>query len=283
MLDTWWFNLIAYLIVVVIFGQSYKIATKSCKKDGALTILLQFLSGALTLVLAPFYAFQFPSEPTVYIFLALACIFYAASDRINTTARRGLESSVFSILEQLSTVFVITWGILFFKEAVVLKKILGALLIIAGNVFVIYRKGKFKLNKYIILSILGNLALSIGMSIDVGISDHFNVPIYVAITLIVPSLILLIAERVNPKDIIKEFKHGNKWAIMMVGLTWGTAMLLRLRAYQFGDITTIAPLCAIKTILNVFAAYFFLKERDSLPKKIIAAIIVILGIIIIKI
>ena len=156
-------------------------------------------------------------------------------------------------------------------------------MIIAGNVFVIYRKGKFKLNKYIILSILGNLAMSIGMSIDVGISDHFNMPIYVAITLIIPSLILLIAERTNPKNIIKEFKHGNKLAIMMVGLTWGTGMLLRLRAYQYGDITTIAPLCAIKTILNVFAAYFFLKERDSLPKKIIAAIIVILGIIIIKI
>lgn len=47
MINTWWFNLILYLILYVVFTQAYKVATKSSKNDGALTVLLQFLGGIL--------------------------------------------------------------------------------------------------------------------------------------------------------------------------------------------------------------------------------------------
>ena len=283
MINTWWFNIIAYLILYVIFTQFFKLATKNSKDDGALTILLQFLSGIIVLIFMPFFKFQFPSDIKTYIFLIIACIFYAIADRVNTTARRGLQVSTYSILGQLSTVFVIAWGIIFFKEEIIIKKLLGAFLILMGNVLVLYKKGKFEWNKYIIYSLLGNLAMSIGISVDVGISEQFNLPIYVAITLIVPSLLILMVERIKIKNIIAEFKEGNQKAILSVGLSWGIMIITMLRAYQFGTVTTIAPLCALTTILNVFVAYFALKEKDSLLKKILAALIVIIGIILIKI
>lgn len=283
MINTWWFNIILYLVLYIIFTQFYKIATKSSQNDGALTILLQFLSGIIVLVFIPFFKFQFPTSINTYIFLGIACVFYAIADRVNTTARRGLEVSVYSILGQLSTVFVISWGIIFFKEAIILKKLLGALLILIGNIAVLYKKGKFEWNKYILFSLLGNLAMSIGISVDVGISDQFNMPIYVALTLVVPSLLIFFTERIKINDIISELKNGDKKAILAVCCSWGIMIITMLRAYQFGSVTTIAPLCAITTILNVFVAYFALKEKDSLLKKVLAAIIVILGIILIKI
>lgn len=283
MINTWWFNIIAYLILYIVFTQFYKMATKSSKNDGALTILLQFLSGIIVLIFMPFFKFQFPNNFNTYIFLGIACIFYAIADRVNTTARRGLEVSVYSILGQLSTVFVIAWGIIFFKETIILKKLLGALLILIGNVAVLYKKRKFQWNKYILFSLLGNLAMSIGISVDVGISDQFNMPLYVALTLVVPSLLIFLIERIKIVDIIGEFKNGNKKAILSVCCSWGIMIITMLRAYQFGSVTTIAPLCAITTILNVFVAYFALKEKDSLLKKVLAAVIVILGIILIKV
>ena len=283
MINTWWFNIIAYLVLYVIFTQFYKLATKDSKNDGALTILLQFLSGIIVLIFMPFFQFQFPSNIKTYIFLIIACIFYAIADRVNTTARRGLQVSTYSILGQLSTVFVIAWGIIFFKEEIIIKKLLGAFLILAGNVLVLYKKGKFEWNKYLIYSLLGNLAMSIGISVDVGISEQFNLPMYVAITLVVPSLLILIIERIRIKEIISEFKNGNQKSILAVGLSWGIMIITMLRAYQFGTVTTIAPLCALTTILNVFVAYFALKEKDSILKKIVSALIVIIGIVLIKI
>ena len=283
MINTWWFNIILYLFLYIVFTQSYKIATKNSKNDGALTVLLQFLGGVIVLLFVPLFKFHFPSNYMTWVFLGIACVFYAITDRVNTTARRGLDVSTYSILGQLSTVFLIILGIIFFKEEIIIKKIIGALLILIGNVIVLYKKGKFEFNKYIVYSLIGNLSMSIAVSVDVGISDEFNMPIYVALTLIVPSLIIFLADKVKFNDVTKEFKDGNKKAILLVGGSWGIMIVTMLRAYQFGSVTTIAPIASITTILNVFVAYFLLKEKDLLMKKILAALIVILGIVLIKI
>lgn len=283
MLDTWYFNLIVYLILDVLFTQLYKITTKKSTNDGALTVLLELLGGLFVLLLFPFFSIQFPKNVSTYIFFGIAIIFYATAYRINTTTRRMLDVSTYSILSQLSTVFVITWGIIFLKETIVLKEIFGAFLILLGNVFVLYKKGKFELNKYVIIHLLGTLSMSIAISIDVGISKQFNLSLYVSFILFVPALLLLVFERIKVKDIISELKNGNSKAILLIGMIWGVAIIERLRAYSFGTVTTIAPLIAIRTILNVFAAYFVLKEKDSLWKKIVAALIVVAGTILIKI
>ena len=156
-------------------------------------------------------------------------------------------------------------------------------LILGGNVAVLYKRGKIEWNKYVLFSMLGNLAMSIGISIDVGISDQFNMPMYVAATLLLPALFIVVAERIRPKDVMAEYRRGDKKAILTVGACWGIMLVAMLRAYQFGSVTTIAPLCAITTILNVFVAYFALKEKDSLLKKIIVALVVVLGVVLIKI
>ena len=283
MLNTWWFNLIIYLVFYIVFTQSYKVATKSSKNDGALTTLLQFLGGLIVLLFVPLFKIQFPGDIRTYILFIIACIFYAIADRVNTTARRGLDVSTFSILGQLTTVFLIIWGIVFFKEEIVLKKIIGAILILIGNVMVLYKKGKFEFNKYVVFGVLGNLASSIGISVDVGISDKFNMPIYVAFTLIIPSLLILLVDKINTSDVLNELKEGNKKAIILVSSSWGIMIIGMLRAYQFGSVTTIAPIASVTTIINVFVAYFYLKEKDSLLKKVLAALIVISGIVLIQI
>ena len=282
MINTWWFNLIAYLILYIIFTQFFKIVTKTSKNDAALTILLQLLGGLTSLLLVPFFKIQFPSNIKTYLFFAIACTFYAIADRVNTPARRGLSVSTYSILYQLETVFIILWGIIFYHEKIILKQLIGGALILFGNVMVLYQKGKFEWNKYILFSVLGNIALSIGVSIDVGISDQFNLPFYVFVSLTVPAFLIILIERIKIKDIVSEFKEGNQKAILIVGATWSTQIITMLRAYQFGTVTTIAPLCALTTILNVFVAYFALKEKNSILKKIVAAFIVVFGIVLIK-
>lgn len=75
----------------------------------------------------------------------------------------------------------------------------------------------------------------------------------------------------------------NKKAIITTGITWGLSIFLNLRAYQLGNVTIVAPLSALTVMLNVIVGYLFLKERDSLFKKIIAAIMIIISIVLIKV
>ena len=48
-------------------------------------------------------------------------------------------------------------------------------------------------------------------------------------------------------------------------------IVVQLRAYQLGETTSVAPLCALTVIGNVLIVYLFLKERNNLLKKLIAA------------
>lgn len=281
-ISRWIFYVFLYVVLAIIFTQYYKIVTKTSKSDGTLTVLLQFIAGICAIAFSPFFEFTFPTDWKIYALLGVACIFYAISDRVNTTVRSGLEASTFSIIKQLSTVFMIVAGLLFFKEEFVWKKIIGAILIIFSNILVFYQKGKTKFNKYILLGILSNLVFSVALFLDVNISDNFNLAFYVAMTLLLPALFITIAERVKFSNIKNEFINGNKKAILITSLSWGSMIVVQLRAYQLGDVTSVSPLCALTVIGNVIIGYLFLNERNNLLKKLIAAVLVIISVLLIK-
>lgn len=234
------------------------------------------------LLFSPFFEIKFPSDIKIYIFLGLAIIFYAINDRLNTTARKGLEVSTFSILKQISTVFMIFAGLLFMKEPFIVSEFLGAILIIVSNIIIFYEKGNFKFDKYVLVGLIGNLCFSVAMFLDVNISANFNLPFYIVITLFTPALLIFFAERIKLVDIKEEFKNANKKYLFITAITWGLAILSQLRAYQLGKVTIIAPLCAVSVILNVIAGYIFLKERDNLLRKIVAGILIIISVVLIN-
>ncbi len=271
------------IVLGVLFTQFYKIVTKTSKSAGTLTVLLQFLAGICTLLLCPFFKFTFPTDWKVYLLLGVSCIFYAISDRMNTTVRSGIEASTFSIIEQLSTVFMILTGLLFFKEPLIWTKIIGTGLIIFSNFLIFYKKGNQKLDKYIVLGIISNIVFSVALVLDVNISDNFNLAFYVALTLLIPAFFITIAEKIKLSDIKKEFLQGNKKSIIITSLCWGTMLVTQLNAYQLKDITSVAPLCSLTVIVNVIVGYLFLKEKDNLLKKIIAAVLIIISVFLINI
>lgn len=282
MLDIWWVQIIIYLLAVVSYTQFFKAATKKSKKDGALTVTLEVITSIIMLAFIPFFEIKWATDIKVYLFTALAVIFYCMKDRMTTTVRRYLDTSTVNILDQIVNVFMILWGILFFKEEVIFKKIIGAILIILSNVMIFYKKGNFKLDRYVLLSILSNLALSIALALNVDNSEKFNVAIYQVVTLMIPAILIIIFEKIKWDDIKNEVKEGNKTAILMTGISWAVMIISQLRAYQTGDITTVAPLSAVSVILNVIAGYFISKEKENIVKKIIAGVIIVFSIFLIK-
>lgn len=278
LLNTWQFNYIGYLIGVVIFFQLYKLAVRNAKVDGAATLLLQFLAGGSILVLLPFFPLSFPQNWETYGFLILACIFYAINDRLQTTARKHLPVSMFSILNQLSTVFLIVLGLTLFREPFVTNKILGAISILTGNFILLYKKGKIQIDKNILISILATLSFAFAISIDIGISKQFNLPFYIMLTLVIPGIMIWLTEKIPIQTIIDEYNSKAKKYYVATGIAWGLTILFALRSFQFGEVTTIVPLQGLSVLINVIIAYFFLGEKRDKWKKILAAILVVLGV-----
>ena len=70
----------------------------------------------------PFFNLEFSTNPLTYLILCIVCIIYAVTDRLNIEARYGLEPSTFSMLKQLSTVFMIIFGLICVRIYAALSK-----------------------------------------------------------------------------------------------------------------------------------------------------------------
>ena len=274
---------ILYLILAVIFDQSYRIVAKSLTKSGPLTVILELIGAGSILLLSPFFKITFPTDIRVYILLGLSIIFYTIVDRLNTIVRSGMEASTFSVIRQLSTAFMIFAGFIFFKEPFIISKFVGAILIILSNILVFYKKGTVKIDKYVVLGILANLFLTIALFLDVNILNNFNLAFYVATTLGIPSILIFIFEKIKISDLKTEFRNGNKKMMIITAISWSTSIMATLKAYELGPASVVAPLCALAVILNVLFGYIFLKERKDVKKKVLASLFIILGVLLIQI
>jgi len=277
------FYIVCYLIITVIFNQSYKIVAKKSINDGVLTVLIQSISVITCIVLLPLFQYKFPTDFKVYLLLFISIVFYTINDRLGTTARKGLESSTYIILKQMSTVFMIVMGVLFFKEPLILKKIIGATLIVLSNIIVFYKKENFKFNKYLLYGVIANAFLALALFLDVNNSKQFNLSFYVLLTFLMPLILILLFEGIKINDIVKEYKISNKYILILTGITWSLMMITKLKSYELGSVSVVAPITSLTVIFNVIVSYFFLKEKSNILKKIIAGILIIIGIVLIKI
>ena len=276
--------IIIYLIFAVFFAQGFKSVNREMKNASALTILLEFFTAIFALILSPFFVFKLPSDGTVYLIVGIVTIIYAVTDRLNIEARYGLDPSTFSMLKQLSTVFLVIFGFIFLKEDFVIKRVFGIILIIASNFLLSLNKsGKFEFNKYFIMSVISNFLFAVAMFINVNIAKNFNIGIYTVFTVLIPAFIIKVFSKLSIKDLKNEFNLYNKKKFLLVSFSWCIMLISSVKAYEYGDVSVVAPLLTLTIIFNTIYEYFIDKDKKTFYYKLFISLLTILGVILIKI
>lgn len=283
LLTNWLFWSILYLISAVLFAQLFKNVNRSMKNPTALTILLELFTALFSLLFIVIFPFKISTDLYTYLILLIVITIYAITDRLNIEARYGLEPSTFSMMKQLSTVFIIIFGIVLLKEEIILNKIIGASLIISANALLAYNKGKFQVNKYFLMSIIANVLFAVAMMININIANNFNIAIYTFITVFFPSIFLIIFSRTKLKDLKAELKLYNKPKFLIVTCAWCLMLISSVKAYEFGNIVIVASVLALTSILNSIVELIFNHNQKEFIKKLIVSILIIIGIILVKI
>lgn len=280
--NDWKFWTILYLISSITFAQEFKKANRNAKDLGSLTILLEVFTGLFAIIFIPFFSIIFPTSIETYLHLLTVVILYAFVDRLNVEARYGLDPSVFSMLKQLSTVFLMIFGFIFLKEEPVITRIIGAVIIILSNILLSLDKGKIKINKYFIMSFISNFLFAVAMFINVNISDQFNLGVYTIITVSIPSILIFIFGHHSIKGLITEFNLYKKTKFLISAFCWALMLISSVRAYQVGSVAVIAPILTLTSVLNTFYEFLILKNKNKLLQKIICSIMIIIGVLLIK-
>lgn len=278
---SWEFFVVLYLIASVLFSQEFKLANRNMKNAGSLTILLEIFTGIFSLLMIPFFETKFQIGSIILTLLVVVLI-YAVTDRLNIEARYGLDPSTFSMMKQLSTVFMIIFGFIFLKEELIINKIIGTILIIVANLILTYNKGKFVINKYFVMTFFANFLFAVAMLINVDLSDYFNLAFYTYITVTIPAILIFIFGKHSIREVKEEFNLYNKKKFILASFCWALMLNTSIRAYQLGSVTIVAPLFALTAILNALVEFVFNHDKSKFIQKIVAAIIILIGVILIK-
>lgn len=283
MLNNWVTWVIIYLISAVVFSQSFKKANRNMTNAGTLTILLELFTAFFSLFFIPFFKLTISHNPHTYLILIVVIIIYAFTDRLNIEARYGLSTSTFSMLKQLSSVFLVILSFVILKEKVVITKIVGASLILIANVgLAVDKDGKFKINKYFLMSLASNILFAFGMLINVNISGEFNLGIYTIITVLFPSILITLFGKHSIKELKDEFNLYDKKRFLLSAFSWCVMLISSVRAYQLGSVSVVAPLLTLTAIINTIYEFIFNKDKSEFIKKLIIGIIIIIGVLLIK-
>lgn len=275
---------ICYLVFALIFSQGFKKVNRTMKNASALTVLLELFTGLFAIIMSIFFKYTFPSDIKVYITLFVVTIIYAVTDRLNIEARYGLSPSNFSMLKQLSTVFLVIFGLVFLKEQLVFKKILGAIIIVVSNVMLAVNKdGNFEFNKYFIFCLISNFLFAVAMFINVNISSMFNIGIYTLITVFIPSIIIKLFSRLSFKDLEEEFNLYNKPLFILVSFAWCMMLISSVKAYEYGSISVVAPLLTLTALTNTIYEFIVDKDKKRFYYKLVISILILIGVILIKV
>ena len=129
---------------------------------------------------------------------------------------------------------------------------------------------------------ISNFLFAVAMLINVNISDYFNLAIYTILTVSLPALFIFIFEKHSFKELKNEFKLYDKKTFFIAAFTWSLMLISSVKAYQLGNVSVVAPLLALTSIINAVVEFFINKNRSKFIQKIIAAVLLLIGIILVK-
>lgn len=246
-------------------------------------IVFHLLLGILNLAFGIFYGVNFTYHGEYIQFLLLSSALWGACSVFLFKALQLLESSEVTILSTLRVPITIIAAIFLFSEAFNIQKILGTLIILIATFLVTTQKKGFKVNKGVLYVFGVALFSGLGIIVDSFSVKHFDAIFYNTITnfLIVPILLAF-----RPRA-LKEWKHFFHLSFLQRMLPLGIFSTAQAITYLYsltepGYTSQIAAIRQSQLIVTVILAVIFLNERGNIMRKIVAAVLVTGGVILLR-
>jgi len=282
----WLVYLVLFVVSQIVFLQTFKVIARNSKSIGALTVLVELVSVGACLILIPFDAWRWPtgSEWWMWVLLGVSFVLYAVNDRLDATTRKNLDITVDTMMHQSYRILffplfllmaTICWG---FTPKFWWSAIIGGTIIVIANMFLIYERGTFRFNKFVLLKMLSVLFFTFAFTFQIFAVSSFNVPFFGIMSFGIPALILLSMRQATPKSVVEEVRRKEWGLILICGVAQAVFMIsiLILMSKNFGaDKVQVNAISAVYVLLNVVFAYIFLRERSNLVRKSVIACVIV--------
>lgn len=245
------------------------------------SIIVLFISMFFILI----FGFEFSGGIKELIILIFKAFTSGGAALLMSISLKNIVASEFQIINSSRLFLTLFTGILLFDEELTSVKVIAALLVVVSILLVTIRKNKFKFTKYHLLGLFSALLFGVVYTTDKYITDYFNTFTMLLLGFIFSQIFKFFVTPENIKIVPKALRDKEYiFPALITGFFLSGIYLFQYYAYQKGgDLSTVNIIKGSATVFIVFFSAVFLKDREILWRKILAAFLVSLSLVIIKI
>ena len=250
------------------------------KNPRAMAIVFNAIAALIALLIftvsGSFKDFALPTAPKAWIALLIASFCYAMFERGRFTAAKLLDALVLTTIVNISVLIAFIGSVFLYTEPLSSDKLLGGALII-GALFLVSFKNKTKKSSRegIIIATVISIMLGLAWLLDKLGAQYFNASTYNIFVWTIP-IVFIYFPHIKIQEIISELKLASWKVFVLAGLNV-IGYLMQLKAFEITEATRVIPIVQTSTLFTVLMGIVLLKEREHIPKKIIAGLMAVAG------
>lgn len=222
----------------------------------------------------------FGLTPMQYLLLASTVILYGFYERTQFYARQGVDASTFAIIFRLSTVIGFIGAIAFLGEPLTVAKGIGVVCIILASLLLVYKNPKFSFTRPFWYAIVCAVLLGLTAVLDKPASAPLPATLYSFAVWCFP-IVIIAFPGLGKKELVREFHIGGL-KVAFAALLNVIGYILYIRAMSLAEASRVNPITATSGIFTVAGGILLLHERSHVERKIIAAILAFIGVLLLK-
>jgi len=276
-----------FAIATVLFGSLSSIYMRKMMKNEdndpvTFMIVFQFILTIITLLFALTQGFVFPPPQKVWLHFLLSAVLYACGSLFSFKASRHIPAGEMTILTAGSSIIAVILGVVFLHSTFSIWNMLGTFLILL-SIYVLYGNEKMKINKAMWFAIFSSVCYASASVNDIFIIKYYDAISFIPPMSLLPGLIVLV---VYPKKIkaiprLLKWKHlehiiTNAVFYAFSAITWYIALM------KGANITQLSPIGRASIIITVILSALFFGERKQLARKVISAVLVSIGVLLLR-
>jgi len=243
------------------------------------TIVFQFILGIFVLTYSFTQGFSFPPPISLWPRFLLSGILYAAGSLCSFYASKTIPAGEKTILVACGAVISVCLGVFLLGNQFSIGKTIGVALILL-SVYVLFGRERFKMSIGVWYALGVALFFAVAIINDIIILRTVNIYSFLPVMCFLPGVVLAIIFPRHLKKIKNLLKPKALLHISVYSLMYSVSAITFYQALNTGaSISQLSPITRASIILTVLFGVVFLGERKHLRRKLMSAIIVSIGVL----
>jgi uncharacterized membrane protein len=276
-----WYTLIA--VITISFANLFqKLSMKKEDNDPIVaSIIFQVLLGIFSGIFALIVGFKLPPVNLLPYF-AFSILFYGFGTIFFFRAMKAIEVSRVTILAGFGSLVSIVSGFIFLGERLSMIQMSGAFFILLAVYNIEKGKKTVKFSRGVVYSLLGTSLYALAITNDTFIISRYEAISYTPIMSFLPAFVIAF---LYPKTVSKNknmFLNLDK-NLVIYSFLYSIQAVAYYLALQYGAMASrMNTIFKSEIVLTIILATILLKERKDLSRKIVSAILVTIGVVLLR-